>query len=84
MKALQAARAALATLALAAASAHAGGPLAICNSAAVKYPGAGTVSLNHDGGGTYGNRSKAQVDAIVTVAARDGEGGGRRHHGSGL
>ncbi|HUR60318.1 MAG TPA: hypothetical protein VM029_21525, partial [Opitutaceae bacterium] len=69
MKALRHSRAALAILAFAAATAHAGGPLAICGSGAVKYPGTGTVNLNHDGGGALGSRSKAQADAIVVAAA---------------
>ncbi|HET9651427.1 MAG TPA: DUF4214 domain-containing protein, partial [Usitatibacter sp.] len=57
------------TAGLAAASlAQAGGPLEICNAQAVKYAGAGTVTLNYDGGGTLGARSKAQADAIVTNA----------------
>ena len=59
----------IAALALAAGLAHAGGPLGVCNNAPIKYPGAGNVNLNYDGGGTLGSRSKAQADAIVTAAA---------------
>jgi hypothetical protein len=69
MKAVRHARAALATLAFATAAAHAGGPLGLCATGGVKYPGSGTVNLNHDGGGSLGNRSKAQADAIVVAAA---------------
>jgi hypothetical protein len=53
----------------AAALAHAGGPLNSCNGAGLKYQGAGSVTLNYDGGGTLGSRTKAQADAIVTAAA---------------
>ena len=48
-------------------SAFAGGPLNVCNQAAVKYPGAGTVNLHYDQG-TLGVRSKAQADALISVA----------------
>jgi hypothetical protein len=51
-----------------AASAHAGGPLEICGGQPVKYPGAGIVTLNYDGGGSLGVRTKAQADAIVANA----------------
>ena len=61
-------RAAAAVLALASAVAHAGGPLGVCNNQPLKYTGAGTVTLNYDGGGTLGARTKAQADAIVTSA----------------
>lgn len=49
-----------------AATAHAGGPLEICGNQGVKYPGTGTVTLNYDGGGSLGPRTKAQADAIVS------------------
>ena len=48
--------------------AHAGGPLEICGGQGVKYPGSGTITLNYDGGGSLGTRSKAQADNIVTNA----------------
>jgi hypothetical protein len=51
-----------------AAAAHAGGALEVCNGQPVRYPGGGTVTLNYDGGGSLGVRSKAQADAIVTNA----------------
>jgi hypothetical protein len=57
-------------LALAAASAHAGGPLSVCNTppnAPIKYAGTGTVNLSYDQG-TLGTRSKAVADQIVTNA----------------
>ena len=54
---------------LAAAAAYAGGPLQVCSSGVpLKYPGSGLVTLNYDGGGVLGARSKAQADAIVTNA----------------
>ena len=56
--------------AIIATSAHAGGPLSVCNDAArtpIKYPGAGNVNLNYDLG-NLGSRSKAVADAIVTNA----------------
>ena len=60
----------LGALALAAAAlAHAGGPLNSCNGGPLRYQGAGSVTLNYDGGGTLGGRTKAQADAIVTTAA---------------
>jgi hypothetical protein len=59
---------AAAALALASIQAYAGGPLGICNSAPLKYSGAGSVNLHYDGGGTLGSRSKAQADAIVAAA----------------
>lgn len=68
MNGIRAARVALAALCCAAWLANAGGPLGICNSAPLKYPGAGTVSLNYDRG-NLGGRTKAQADAIVTAAA---------------
>ncbi len=61
-------RIAVALAASLALAAHAGGPLVVCNSAPVKYPGTGTVNLNYDGGGTLGSRTKAQADAIITSA----------------
>lgn len=48
-------------------AANAGGPLSVCNNAPLKYPGAGIISLNYDQG-PLGNRTKAQVDALVTTA----------------
>jgi hypothetical protein len=62
-------RATLLAAAMAGGAAHAGGPLGICNQAALKYAGAGSVNLNYDGGGTLGGRTKAQADAMVTAAA---------------
>jgi hypothetical protein len=53
---------------LASANANAGGPLGLCNNAPLKYPGTGTVTLNHDPG-SLGSRNKAQADALVTAAA---------------
>lgn len=44
---------------------HAGGPLGVCYSQPVKYPGAGTVTLNYDQG-TLGTRTKAAADTLVT------------------
>ncbi|HET8834717.1 MAG TPA: Ig-like domain repeat protein, partial [Gemmatimonadales bacterium] len=55
-------------LASAALAAHAGGPLNVCNSQALKYAGTGTVNLNYDGGGTLGTLSKAQADSLVGTA----------------
>ena len=49
-------RAAIAAATLACAVAHAGGPLALCNQAPLKYAGTGTVNLNYDGGGNLGPR----------------------------
>ena len=69
MNGVRAARLAVAACAFAGAFAHAGGPLGVCNFVPVKYTGAGTVTLNYDGGGALGSRSKAQADAIVTAAA---------------
>lgn len=68
MRCMPAARLALAALGLASAVANAGGPLGVCNSAPLKYPGAGTVSLNYDRG-NLGPRGKSQADAIVAAAA---------------
>ena len=51
-----------------AASALAGGPSSVCSGVPTKYPGAGTITLNYDGGGALGSRSKAQADAIVAAA----------------
>jgi hypothetical protein len=68
MKALAMSRLAIAALALYGSLAHAGGPLSVCASAAVKYPGAGTVNLNYDLG-PLGTRTKAQADAIVVTAS---------------
>jgi len=48
-------------------AAHAGGPLAVCNNAPLKYTGSGMVSLSYDQG-PLGSRSKAQVDALLTAA----------------
>ncbi len=53
--------------ALVAEVAHAGGPLNVCYNVPVKYPGAGTVTLNYDQG-ALGSRSKAQADALITAA----------------
>jgi len=58
---------------LAAPAVHAGGPIAICESAGtptgvpIKYPGAGTVNLNYDLG-NLGTRSNAQAATVVTNA----------------
>lgn len=68
MNGIRAVRALLAASCFAATLAGAGGPLGICNSAPLKYPGAGTVSLNYDRG-NLGGRTKGQADAIVTAAA---------------
>lgn len=59
--------AAVAAFACGAASVHAHGPLNVCNNAPVKYPGAGTITLNYDLG-NLGSRTKAQADSIVTSA----------------
>ena len=59
---------------MAACAAVAGGPLAFCTGSTtpLRYTtpsaGAPTVTLNYDGGGTLGSRSKAQADAIVNNA----------------
>ena len=54
---------------LAAGAAYAGGPLQVCSGGLpMKYPGSGLVTLNYDGGGALGARSKAQADTIVTNA----------------
>jgi len=54
---------------LIAALAHAGGPLVDtrCHNVPIKYPGAGTVTLNYDQG-ALGSRTKAQADALTTAA----------------
>jgi hypothetical protein len=52
-------------LALASGGALAGGPLGVCFNQPIKYPGAGTVTLNYDLG-TLGSRSKAAADTLVT------------------
>ncbi|HXE60753.1 MAG TPA: carboxypeptidase regulatory-like domain-containing protein, partial [Gemmatimonadaceae bacterium] len=63
------ARILLATAGLAAAVAQAGGPLLVCAPGIyATYPSPFTVSLNYDGGGTLGSRTKAQADAIVNNA----------------
>jgi hypothetical protein len=59
----------VASIATAAAIAHAAGPIDVCNNAPLKYAAPSIVNLNYDGGGTLGTRSKAQADAIVTAAA---------------
>jgi len=56
-----------ALLALLALGARAGGPLGICYGQPIKYPGAGTVTLNYDQG-SLGSRSKSQADALVANA----------------
>ena len=62
------ARLALGLLAFAIMPAHASGPRVICGTGApIKFPGAGSVTLNYDLG-ALGSRSKAQADAIVTNA----------------
>ncbi|CAN5367255.1 hypothetical protein BH11PSE11_BH11PSE11_38280 [soil metagenome] len=48
--------------------AFAGGPLGVCSGIPLKYPGAGTVTLNYDQGTLGPGRSKAQADALVTEA----------------
>lgn len=52
---------------IAATAAQAGGPLGVCNLAPLKYSPA-SVTLNYDGGGMLGLRTKAQADAIVNSA----------------
>lgn len=55
-----------AAIAVMASTAHAGGPRVVCNTGApIKFPGAGSVTLNYDLG-SLGTRSKAQADALVT------------------
>lgn len=62
------ARLALGLLAFAIMPAHASGPRVICGTGApIKFPGAGSVTLNYDLG-ALGSRSKSQADAIVTNA----------------
>ena len=43
----------------------AGGPLNVCSGTPIKYPGAGTVTLNYDQG-NLGSRTNAQAGALVT------------------
>lgn len=54
-----------AVFAAAALAANAGGPLGVCYNQAVKYAGAGTVTLNYDRG-NLGSRSKTSADTLVT------------------
>ncbi len=54
-------------LALAAFAAHAGGPLGVCYGLPVKYPGAGSVTLNYDRG-TLGSRTNAAAATIVSTS----------------
>ena len=68
MRMILARAAAGAALFAAAFAAHAGGPLGICYTNPIKYPGAGSVTLRYDGGGTLGTRTKAQADTIVSNA----------------
>jgi hypothetical protein len=67
MRILATAPLALAALGLLSAIAHAGGALGICNSAPLKYPSGGLLSLNYDRG-NLGPRTKTQADAIVATA----------------
>jgi len=54
--------------AAAALAANAGGPLSLCSAGLpVKYPGAGSVTMNYDLG-TLGSRTNAQAAAIVNAA----------------
>ena len=54
--------------AAAALAANAGGPLSLCSAGSpVKYPGAGSVTMNYDLG-TLGSRTNAQAAAIVNAA----------------
>jgi hypothetical protein len=69
MSRVLASRLALAGFATAAALAHAGGPIGLCNNAPLKYQAPSIVNLNYDGGGMLGTRTKAQADAIVSAAA---------------
>ena len=55
------------SIALLSPGAHAGGPLGVCYGQAIKYPGAGTITLNYDQG-NLGSRLKATADAQVTSA----------------
>ena len=52
---------------IAASAAHAGGPLSVCSGTAMRYSPP-VVTLNYDGGGNLGARTKAQADAIVNSA----------------
>ena len=56
-----------AALGVAAGAAHAGGPLSVCSGTAMRYSPP-VVTLNYDGGGNLGVRTKAQADAIVNSA----------------
>ena len=56
-----------AALGVAAGAAHAGGPLSVCSGTAMRYSPP-VVTLNYDGGGNLGIRTKAQADAIVNSA----------------
>ena len=56
-----------AALGIAASAAHAGGPLSVCSGSAMRY-NPPVVTLNYDGGGNLGARTKAQADAIVNSA----------------
>ncbi|MBL8522191.1 MAG: matrixin family metalloprotease [Betaproteobacteria bacterium] len=61
-------RLALGLMSLFVIGAHASGPRVICGTGVpIKFPGAGSVTLNYDLG-VLGTRSKAQADAIVTNA----------------
>lgn len=62
-------RLAIAAFALVATCAEAGGPLIVCNNAPVRYAAPAVVTLNYDGGGVLGSRSKVQADAIATTAS---------------
>ena len=57
----------IAVATFAASVAHAGGPRVLCNGVPVKFPGAGSVTLNYDLG-PLGTHTKAQADVLVTNA----------------